>query len=55
MSRIASITTAAKNFSYNIITKYLVIPLYQQMIVYQEVEVTESFELNILGELVVIE
>lgn len=55
MSSIASTTSDNKNFSYNVISRALTIPLNQQMIVYQEVEITDSFELNLLGELVVIE
>ena len=55
MSSIASTTSATKNFSFNVISLALTIALNQQMIVYQEVHITDNFELNLLGELAVIE
>jgi len=49
--------SSGSNFSYNIVDSSLVIeiPLSQQMLVYQELEVQPAGELVIDGELVVIE
>ena len=50
-------TKPAPNFSYNVIEAdtILVVPEFQQMLVYQEVEVQATGELEIDGEVGVIE
>lgn len=43
------------NFSYNFINNNTIIPLYQQMLVYQECEIGLGYELDIIGELVILD
>ena len=50
-------TTSVPNFSYNVVADdtILVVPEFQQMLVYQEIEVQATGELEIDGEVGVIE
>ena len=50
-------TVSVPNFSYNVVADdtILVVPEFQQMLVYQEVEVQATGELEIDGEVGVIE
>ena len=50
----ASSLVAGSNFSYNKITVGKTIPLYQQMIVYQDIEINSGVDLDVIGELVII-
>ena len=48
-------TSSATNFSYNVISSTITIPVGQQMVVYQELEITLPGELVLNGELTLIE
>lgn len=46
--------TTNTGFSYKIVEGVLTVPYNQQMLVYQEVEITNTGELDLQGELVVL-
>lgn len=52
---IEEVNVSGINFSYNYVAGPLTIPLYQQMLVYQELEIGPLGELNLLGELAILE
>jgi hypothetical protein len=48
-------SSAAEQFSHSGVDSNFIIPLKRQMFVYQEMEIEPSYEIEVLGELVLLE